>query len=825
MRAVRTTSANDLSCPSNMIYSRRTLLRPISGPTNTFYIAPALSRAAGTSYFGAHREGFHLTISSEETRSLRPNPLRTLRTELRAVRQNPHNLADTSRHSSSSESSELFVPVPDHLAQHNNLSPVDPLSPTLAFFFDTPTTPTLDTSTPPPFNTMVNGPPAAHMPARGERGAPTFDSAKPRELNRYFDDLEFHFTRCSITDDAAKKQHATRYLSVDDQDVWQSLPEHDQAHTYQQFKAAVLKLYPGTDANRKFSMADLDALIGEYQRIGILSRGDYSDFYRKFILYTQYLISHNRLSLAEQSRAFKRAIAPPHLWNSVHQRLQIKKPDVHPEDPYDLADLNEAVEFVLAETPAARVANTPAISSAVTSAASEIKQEPRVTDILDSINGLIKVLTAQQQLQSSRGPGASYNQLNNGSMCAYCGESGHFIAKCPHVEEDTKNGKCKRDVEGRVTLPSGAFVPRRIEGRNLRARIDEWHRQNPGQLAAAQLMVTTQYLSSSNPPVPATVACASSATSFILSEDDRIQSLEQELYALRTRAQARLAAAAGEPVESPEQPVRRTPTPVAAPPPPPAASQPTVPHIATRPTALPLVAPEHPFAKARDAAYAPPRDRNVGARAPPHSAPTKKPEAAYRSTAPIYDEKVASAVFDRSMDAPITLTQRELLSLSPDVRAQVRDATTSRRVPQNSREKPAADSAPPVNQFLANSFPAAAEAMDSLSEQKAKDARTTAFLDSMPTTFAQAAQYELPADAFVVPDPYEAYYSAGMVSEDLIVSLESSAIRSILPVVNNHQKIECIIDGGSQIIAMSDTICHELGLPYDPPHYPADAIG
>jgi hypothetical protein len=34
--------------------------------------------------------------------------------------------------------------------------------------------------------------------------------------------------------------------------------------------------------------------------------------------------------------------------------------------------------------------------------------------------------------------------------------------------------------------------------------------------------------------------------------------------------------------------------------------------------------------------------------------------------------------------------------------------------------------------------------------------------------------------------------------------------------VDNQEKIEAIIDPGSQIIAMSDAVCHNCGLQYDP---------
>ncbi|KAJ7307663.1 hypothetical protein DFH08DRAFT_918484 [Mycena albidolilacea] len=398
--------------------------------------------------------------------------------------------------------------------------------------------------------------PQPQMPARGDRNAPQFDSAKPRELPRYFSDLEFHFTRASVVDSTEKKRHATRFLSVEDQDVRESFPEFGPASTFDQFQAAVLKLYPGTDSNRKFTLADLDTLVGEYARVGILSRGDYSEFYRQFLVITQFLFGRECLSIAEQSRSFFRAIAPAHLWARVHQRLQIKKPDVHPDDPYALEDLHEAVQFVLADTSSGRVATSPPNPTYTTpSSAPEAKQGPGITALLETMNGFLHM------------------------AWSYCSEVGHFIIKCEHVEEDILAGKCKCDAEGRVTLPSGAFVPRRVEGLNLRARIEEWYRQNPGQLAAAQLMleVATEHLASI-PSIPTT-------STFVLSEEDRIRSLEPA------------PALAPNPTAAPEGPRTILKRPATRFAPAPAPEE-----------------PEHPFANARDAAYAPPPDRNIGAR-------------------------------------------------------------------------------------------------------------------------------------------------------------------------------------------------------------------
>jgi hypothetical protein len=143
------------------------------------------------------------------------------------------------------------------------------------------------------------------MPARGVRNAPWFDSKKPHELRRYFSDLEFLFGCSAVTDDTEKKKHATRFLSVEDQEIWEALASFtNAAKTYDEFKAEALKLYAGNDEDRRFSLADLDALIGQYSRVGILSSKDLTTFHRQFLRISTYLIVKNRLSISEQSRSF-----------------------------------------------------------------------------------------------------------------------------------------------------------------------------------------------------------------------------------------------------------------------------------------------------------------------------------------------------------------------------------------------------------------------------------------------------------------------------------------------------------------------------------------
>ncbi|KAF8647802.1 hypothetical protein AX14_008862, partial [Amanita brunnescens Koide BX004] len=45
---------------------------------------------------------------------------------------------------------------------------------------------------------------------------------------------------------------------------------------------------------------------------------------------------------------------------------------------------------------------------------------------------------------------------------------------------------------------------------------------------------------------------------------------------------------------------------------------------------------------------------------------------------------------------------------------------------------------------------------------------------------------------------------------------DSHTLRSIIMTVDHKEDVECIVDSGSMIIAMSNAVCNHLGLTYDP---------
>jgi hypothetical protein len=137
-----------------------------------------------------------------------------------------------------------------------------------------------------------------------------------------------------------------------------------------------------------------------------------------------------------------------------------------------------------------------------------------------------------------------------------------------------------------------------------------------------------------------------------------------------------------------------------------------------------------------------------------------KNERAYTTNANIYDERIAKMVYARMMDAPITVTQRELLSLAPELRNQVSEATARRRLARvNAQAEIEFKAGPPTERTL---------------------------VSHMPASFLAAMRVP-PANATIIADPYEAFLknhaTGAQLTEDTIeVAAKSNSLRAMLEV-------------------------------------------
>jgi hypothetical protein len=88
--------------------------------------------------------------------------------------------------------------------------------------------------------------------------------------------------------------------------LWEAIPEFDLTKTFNEFKPTIFKLYPGSESECKWTIADIDKLVGEQLWMGILDVSDLRNYYQVFYAITQLLLTKHRIFGAEQSRAFIR---------------------------------------------------------------------------------------------------------------------------------------------------------------------------------------------------------------------------------------------------------------------------------------------------------------------------------------------------------------------------------------------------------------------------------------------------------------------------------------------------------------------------------------
>ncbi|KAI0731037.1 hypothetical protein C8Q76DRAFT_834033 [Earliella scabrosa] len=347
-------------------------------------------------------------------------------------------------------------------------------------------------------------PPALPLPRSAK--APSFDPLYPQTINRFFDDLEFIFERSQVPD-VDRKRFTGRYVPYEVEELWTSLPEWSpkSSVTFSEFRAAVVSLYPEVRAERKFVYRDLLRLVESSQDQDIETLQEYGEFYRAFYRISSYLRQKDELGLAEQGRLFARSFPiNSRFRRQLSRRLRLKFPDRHLTDTFSLAELHDAAVFVLQAFAAgvflprdesSVMCPTPLQPSGEPDVpvAREPPVNPRATALPTQPNVLATSLPADPaRVESTESaadnvpkmvPFVSANTLVV-DECHYCGAPKCYIRSCPAVAADITAGRCARNADGQVILPSGRFVPRSLPGRTMRERVLEWRRRNPQEAAS-----------------------------------------------------------------------------------------------------------------------------------------------------------------------------------------------------------------------------------------------------------------------------------------------------------------------------------------------------
>ena len=193
-----------------------------------------------------------------------------------------------------------------------------------------------------------------------------------------------------------------------------------------------------------------------------------------------------------------------------------------------------------------------------------------------------------------------------------------------------------------------------------------------------------------------------------------------------------------------------------------------------------------------------PRDRSSELRPPPdrpqqppvhravQATPTpreRQPARQYRAAAPSEDVSAADRVLGVVLDGASTINARDLLAISPDLRRLLRDYVTPRH-----------RAVGPEGATGAVPSQAAAALLGEILEE-----------DEEPS--ADDAQYYAEGDVFEVMQ-----YA---LPDNVVVAGESASLRAVTVLVNHSYEVEGILDGGSQLVSMSESVWRALGIPLD----------
>ncbi|KAG6861280.1 hypothetical protein C0993_002735 [Termitomyces sp. T159_Od127] len=199
--------------------------------------------------------------------------------------------------------------------------------------------------------------------------------------------------------------------------------------------------------------------------------------------------------------------------------------------------------------------------------------------------------------------------------------------RCNTLEQYIRLGWVRRGTDGKVVLSTGTNIPNYLELKSYQERVDEWHRRNPGNIAAGTLS------SNANPNadqhiqqqlIHKVLHLDGVGDKGGLSKESRIIALEMELNALKNQVFD------GVEVPRPKQLLKgykpmatvannpASPAPEAQPAPTSTAPADDAPPVANVSDPLPLL---HPYSGLNNC-YQPPAQRNFGA-------PDKRPDGAY----------------------------------------------------------------------------------------------------------------------------------------------------------------------------------------------------
>lgn len=297
------------------------------------------------------------------------------------------------------------------------------------------------------------------MPARNSKDAPSFKTENPGDIELFFFDFNEACMTRELTD-AEKYKQVIRYIDQKARALWVELKSYDVVGQWAAFEKEVIGNYIA-DAKNRYSLRDAENIVERTSEF--TSTEEFLQYHRDITQVIRFLERKKKISEEEGTRIYFSGFKGQ-LREDLIRRLMIILPNVHMGGPYDIAEVRTSAIFLLTGTSqGVRPASNLGRSDRSTPA-------PRVKaeDDLETTVRELKESMASMRAMMARGPppnnyqGDQGNRTTTGQQvtCIYCREAGHFRRNCPSLAQDLRDNLVRQNPDtNRVVMADGSEVP------------------------------------------------------------------------------------------------------------------------------------------------------------------------------------------------------------------------------------------------------------------------------------------------------------------------------------------------------------------------------
>ena len=295
------------------------------------------------------------------------------------------------------------------------------------------------------------------MPARNSKDAPSFKTDNPADIELFFFDFNEACTVRELSQTEKYKQ-VIRYIDQKARALWIELKTYGIDGGWDAFETEVIGNYIADTKNR-YSLRDAENIVERTSEFG--STEEFLQYHRDITQVIRFLEKGKKISEEEGTRIYFSGFKGQ-LREDLIRRLMIVLPDVHMGGPYAIEEVRKSTIFLLTGSsqgvrPSSNQARTDYGSSAPRVKVEDDLQAT-VRELKESMASM-RAMLARPSANTYQGD-AAFRSGGQSGACVYCREPGHFRRNCPSLNQDLRDNLVRQNPDtNRVVMADGSEIP------------------------------------------------------------------------------------------------------------------------------------------------------------------------------------------------------------------------------------------------------------------------------------------------------------------------------------------------------------------------------